>query len=350
MATKWTEDMDRKLRSLCRDTRESYNSIAKKMGLTGYIVKQRIKTLDIKYTKKLGPPSTWTEDEIKLLKKYIEEKIISTKEIGGIINKPTKEIWAKLKFLGIRYDIKNSGIKYWSKEETNWIKENHHKFCLRDASKILNRTITSLKKYALKIKIKFKKQENKADLNWSKEEDEWMFSNYSVNGIVGSAKILKKTTNQVVTRARKLKISIKPEHKKIGLSYKRSFIGYYNCVLFRSLHELWFMFELDKRGVEYKSAERLFSIPYEINGKKKTYRPDFIVGKTLYEVKPHQLFSDPTVIAKKIAAEKFCKKMGFEYKLFSCEPAKEDIKNLYLSGAFKIHEKCLERFKKYLKL
>lgn len=60
------------------------------------------------------------------------------------------------------------------------------------------------------------------------------------------------------------------------------------------------------------------SIPYVLSGKDHMYIPDFKlkldIGLTvIIEIKPKNLINDPVVIAKRITAKKYCKKMGYKY-------------------------------------
>lgn len=68
------------------------------------------------------------------------------------------------------------------------------------------------------------------------------------------------------------------------------------------------------------------------------------------EIKPKKLWNTKEVVAKKEAAEEFCKKMGYEYKLVDVEPNSLILKEKYLNGEIKFVEKYKERFEKYAKL
>lgn len=97
----------------------------------------------------------------------------------------------------------------------------------------------------------------------------------------------------------------KPSPQGSGNGWK----GWYKGLFFRSLRELTFMIQNDGK---YNSAEKI-RIQYEFNGKKRTYSPDFIIGKELIEIKPIKLHNSPCNLAKFRAAEDFCKNNGLTF-------------------------------------
>jgi hypothetical protein len=101
----------------------------------------------------------------------------------------------------------------------------------------------------------------------------------------------------------------KPPSEKAGIGYS----GYYNGIFFRSLMELSFLVHFNNNDA--KSAENLYSIPYVDNGKKKTYRPDYVVENKVYEVKPKKLIQ---FNSRKIdAAKLYFSKINIEYVVFT---------------------------------
>lgn len=97
----------------------------------------------------------------------------------------------------------------------------------------------------------------------------------------------------------------KPTPQGSGNGWK----GWYKGAFFRSLRELTFMIQNDGK---LKTAEKL-RIPYEFNGKKRTYAPDFILEKQLIEIKPIKLHNSPNNLAKFEAAKDFCKNNGLTF-------------------------------------
>lgn len=74
------------------------------------------------------------------------------------------------------------------------------------------------------------------------------------------------------------------------------------------------MIQLDVSGREWESGEcEQYAIPYQMDGRRHIYYPDFIVGDTIYEIKPTCQMNDPKVLAKKAAAEALCERTGRQY-------------------------------------
>lgn len=120
---------------------------------------------------------------------------------------------------------------------------------------------------------------------------------------------------------------------------------------FRSLRELqYYIVEIDESGIPCESAQgSKFRISYkDYLGNERTYKPDFLVdGKYLIEIKPKKLWNTKEVIAKKIAAEEFCSRNGYKYKLIDVIPDSKLLKEKYINGEIRFVEKYKERFEKY---
>lgn len=121
--------------------------------------------------------------------------------------------------------------------------------------------------------------------------------------------------------------------------------GWYRGWYFRSLKELSFAVGLDRSDVKWESADRKeFRIPYtDWSGNKRTYCPDFLVGKKLIEVKPTKLKSTRIVLAKTQAAEVFCKERHLDFEIVD-PPALPDNEVLLLFQAGEI--KFTDRYRK----
>lgn len=129
--------------------------------------------------------------------------------------------------------------------------------------------------------------------------------------------------------------------------------GWYKEWFFRSLRELSFMINvLEAQQLKWELPNKNYKIPYlDYNGKTRTYFPDFIVnGVKIIEIKPSKLHNSPKVLAKKKAAENFCKNRNMVYELI--DPiilSEEEIKKLYLDEKIKFIDKYDKKFrKKYL--
>lgn len=133
----------------------------------------------------------------------------------------------------------------------------------------------------------------------------------------------------------------KPTPKGAGNGWK----GWYKGIYFRSLRELCFMIDCDEKGIKYESAERKkFEIKYKFNGADRTYKPDFLVGNKLIEIKPIRLHKTPNIIAKKEAAEQFCKRNGLIYELIDQEIDKNKILEQMEIGKVKFEDRYRDKF------
>lgn len=99
---------------------------------------------------------------------------------------------------------------------------------------------------------------------------------------------------------------------------------------YRSSWELRFMQILDADSRVEVWEHEPFSIPYEFDGVKKRYLPDFQVvleGKDLLvEVKPPTLTDTPLNAAKRAAALEFCRRNGWEYLSWNLDEESTELK------------------------
>lgn len=51
--------------------------------------------------------------------------------------------------------------------------------------------------------------------------------------------------------------------------------------------------------------------------RKRTYKPDFLVGNTVYEIKPNALVSHHSVIPKLLAGVEFCQNKGLVFQVMT---------------------------------
>lgn len=133
----------------------------------------------------------------------------------------------------------------------------------------------------------------------------------------------------------------------------RGFSGWYlksdSEIHFRSLNELSYMIELDSRGDKWESAEHI-GIKYKLNGRTRTYRPDFLINSvTLAEVKPASLIDKQVNVAKAEAAKQYCAENGLAYQIVSpTKLTKSQLKNLLDSGSIRIVDHLKRKFSKYI--
>jgi hypothetical protein len=127
--------------------------------------------------------------------------------------------------------------------------------------------------------------------------------------------------------------------------------SWYKGIHFRSLRELqYYITEIELSGISCENGQiKKFRSKYRnYDGSDRTYHPDFFVGgKYLVEIKPRAMWQTPLVLLKKKAAEKLCKKMGWEYKLVDIEPNSTILRDKYLNGEIIFLKKYKERFEKY---
>lgn len=126
--------------------------------------------------------------------------------------------------------------------------------------------------------------------------------------------------------------------------------GWYKGWFFRSLKELSYMIkEIEAKNKQWRTGEtkdlRIKYIDYK--GDERTYVADFLVdNKELVEVKPEKLKSSLTVRLKQAAAQKFCKKKGFVYKIEDIQTlSMKDVRRLYDSDKIKFTDRYEKMYK-----
>jgi hypothetical protein len=127
--------------------------------------------------------------------------------------------------------------------------------------------------------------------------------------------------------------------------------GTYKEHYFRSSLELRYMMKLEEEKISWKNGEcREFAIRYEFRGHNKTYYPDFIVGKTVIEIKPAYFWDSDIVKAKCKAAEAWCEKHGYKFKMLDpgAFTAKE-MQNFAEMGIIKLSARKLKRLQTHEK-
>lgn len=126
--------------------------------------------------------------------------------------------------------------------------------------------------------------------------------------------------------------------------------GWYRGHYFRSLREVAFMLSCDDAQTSWECAERKeYAIRYIFMDKERTYRPDFVIGNELIELKPKKLHTSRLVVAKKLAAEAFCTEKGLTYRLIDIEIDTKRIKKAFEEGLIKFDRDYEERFLAYIK-
>jgi len=138
----------------------------------------------------------------------------------------------------------------------------------------------------------------------------------------------------------------KPSPKGSGNGWK----CYLDSIFCRSLREALFIAtSLD--GIPFETGEyKKYRIEYlDWEGVARTYRPDFVTDKYIYECKPKRLWKSPSVKSKAIAGVKFAKSIGKIYKLVDIEVDFEIVKSLVESGRLKLLPRYQEKYEIWIK-
>jgi hypothetical protein len=144
----------------------------------------------------------------------------------------------------------------------------------------------------------------------------------------------------------------KPPTKGTGDGWSGWYKGWY----FRSLLELSYVVGvLEPLNIKWESAEKSYlGMPYkDLNDNAKMYFADFLIdGYLLTEIKPKKLINSPKVLAKRMAAEEFCKQnTNFSYQILTPEYLDSDTRlKLYNDKTIIFTSKSEKQFLKYHKL
>jgi Zn-finger nucleic acid-binding protein len=129
--------------------------------------------------------------------------------------------------------------------------------------------------------------------------------------------------------------------------------GWYKGWFFRSLKELSYMINVIERfNLKWESCEKgKFAIEYvDVNDKKRNYFPDFLIeNKYIVEIKPKKLWNSFNIKLKQKAAEKWCNKNGYVYKIRDIELNEDKILELYKKGDIKFMKKYNDKIIGYFK-
>lgn len=125
--------------------------------------------------------------------------------------------------------------------------------------------------------------------------------------------------------------------------------GWYKGIYFSSLLELSFMCYCEKNDIRFEplSQTKSSGIKYVIDGKDRTYFPDFIINEeTLVEVKPHKLVktalnSAKIEAAKRVHFEKFVVMTEKDIEILGVD----DIREMYYNGDIRFIHRYDVKFK-----
>lgn len=131
----------------------------------------------------------------------------------------------------------------------------------------------------------------------------------------------------------------------------RSISGKYKKYFFRSMNELSFIVNyLEKKNIEAISGEKTKGIKYfDQNNKKRTYFPDFITNKFIFEIKPKHFWLCDEVILKSQAAIEYANKNNLKFRLVKYPVIIKPILNKYFNNEIKFTKTGLEKFTRIYK-
>lgn len=98
--------------------------------------------------------------------------------------------------------------------------------------------------------------------------------------------------------------------------------GIYKGRRFRSLYELSFILKCENEGMKLSDIlYETISIPYEFKGVKRTYHPDFLIGKRLIEIKStydmHQSNMKDLNSVKFLYAKRYCDENNLTFEVIT---------------------------------
>lgn len=123
--------------------------------------------------------------------------------------------------------------------------------------------------------------------------------------------------------------------------------GWYRDHYFRSFRELTFLIQAERDSVAWTPGEKV-SIPYVFEGSERTYRPDFLIGTRMIELKPERLIKSPAVQAKAEAARAYCAANGLTYEIFDPGIDSDLIQHAYEAGLVRFVGDYEQRFLDYI--
>ena len=172
----------------------------------------------------------WTNNEIEIIKTYYPTE--GSNICKRLPNRTIKSIMAKAHKLKI---IKEP---YWKNEEELFLKNNSTKYTLKELSKILNKTESSISSKCFLMNIKFKKDDKKW---WDENEIEILKKYYPTEGLNVVKRLPNKTEKQCKIKIHQMKLKIIPddymyvystnENKykvSFSLNKKKYYFGTYN--------------------------------------------------------------------------------------------------------------------------
>lgn len=116
----------------------------------------------------------------------------------------------------------------------------------------------------------------------------------------------------------------KPPCERSGIGVKGWLIVNNKKVFFRSSLELAVFIYLDENKIDFHLSKH--RIRYTYNNEEKTYNPDIVIGRKIYEIKPYSMLEEPRNKVKFLAAKEYCDKFNLSFDLITEKTY--DLKNI----------------------
>lgn len=109
------------------------------------------------------------------------------------------------------------------------------------------------------------------------------------------------------------------------------------------------MVKMDEEQASWSGGENgKYTVPYRFEDRDRTYRPDFVIGKIVYEIKPRRLQSSPNNVAKQEAARVFFAARGMTYVVCDIDLDYVKLREALDEGRIKFDRDYETRFRGYL--
>ena len=138
----------------------------------------------------------WTQSQINILKSNYSD--MSIQEIANILHKSYSATKSKALSLKLRRNV-----NLWTEQEIKLFEENYNKYGSAYCAKLINRSINAISSKAKELGIK-RTERNNSGRFWTKEEDEFLKTNYKSLGSHKCAEILTRSYTAITTRAKRL--------------------------------------------------------------------------------------------------------------------------------------------------
>lgn len=138
----------------------------------------------------------WTQTQLNILKSNYSDMPIQ--EIANMLHKSYSATKSKALSLKLRRNV-----NLWTQQEIKLLEENYNKYGSAYCANLINRPINAISSKAKALGLK-RTERNNSGRFWTKEEDEFLKTNYKCLGSHKCAEILTRTYTAITTRAKRL--------------------------------------------------------------------------------------------------------------------------------------------------